>query len=118
MKIPSILILLPFVYSSHNTHDTHHTNEKTMLRRNKSEDDYLDKLEVEETNYKGQLRKRIYNNNDKSKIWSIEPRMDIIPDNISEKEKNKLATGIFFSSFALSFPLLYLLNNFFPNSEL
>jgi hypothetical protein len=114
MKILSILILLPFISSSHHIHNT---NEKTMLRRNKSED-YLDNLEIEKTNYKRQLRSRIYNDDDKSKIWSIEPRMDIIPDNISEKEKNKLATGIFFSSFALSFPMLCLFSIFLPNSEL
>lgn len=116
MKILSILILLPFISSSH---DIHHTNEKTRLRRTSKSEDYLDNLEIEKTTYKEQLRKRIYNDeDDKSKIWSIEPRMDIIPDNISEKEKNKLIAGMFFSSFALSVPALYLLSHFFPNSEL
>jgi len=54
----------------------------------------------------------------KSNIWSVEPRMDIIeqkPGDISDVNKNILVGGLVSTGIFASLPFLYFLNSMFPD---
>jgi hypothetical protein len=48
----------------------------------------------------------------KSNIWSVEPKMEVINEEITELNKNILIFGLIISGFLTSLPLFYTLNQY------
>ena len=51
----------------------------------------------------------------KSNIWAVEPKMEIVEDDygLTTANKNLLVSGLLLSSILISLPLLYILTSFF-----
>ena len=53
----------------------------------------------------------------KSNIWSVEPKMEVINEGITELNKNILTSGLILVGFLASLPLLYTLNQYVQNID-
>ena len=53
----------------------------------------------------------------KSNIWSVEPKMEVIEENdyLTEGNKNILITGLLFTSFIITIPLFYIFTTLLPD---
>lgn len=54
---------------------------------------------------------------DKSNIWSVEPKMEVVNEEITELNKNILTIGLILTGFLASLPLLYSLNQYIKNID-
>ena len=48
----------------------------------------------------------------KSNIWSVEPKMEVVEEEITELNKNILTVGLIITGFLSTLPALYLLNQY------
>ena len=48
----------------------------------------------------------------KSNIWSVEPKMEVVEEEITELNKNILTIGLIITGFLSTLPALYLLNQY------
>ena len=48
----------------------------------------------------------------KSNIWSVEPKMEVVDEEITELNKSILTSGLIITGFLLTLPLLYTLNQY------
>lgn len=53
----------------------------------------------------------------KSNIWSVEPKMEVIDEEITELNKNILTGGLFFTGVLASLPILYTLSKYTQNID-
>ena len=53
----------------------------------------------------------------KSNIWSVEPKMEVINEEITELNKNILICGLIITGFLTSLPLLYTLNQYIEKMD-
>ena len=53
----------------------------------------------------------------KSNIWSVEPKMEVVNEEITEVNKNILTSGLILTGFLASLPLLYTLNQYIKNID-
>ena len=53
----------------------------------------------------------------KSNIWSVEPKMEVIDEEITELNKNILTGGLFFTGVLASLPILYTLSKYIQNID-
>lgn len=53
----------------------------------------------------------------KSNIWSVEPKMEVVNEEITELNKNILISGLILTGFLASLPLLYSLNQYIKNID-
>ena len=53
----------------------------------------------------------------KSNIWSVEPKMELVNEELTELNKNILTSGLLFTGFLASLPLLYILNQSLKNID-
>jgi hypothetical protein len=53
----------------------------------------------------------------KSNIWSVEPKMEVVNEELTELNKNILTGGLLFTGFLASLPLLYTLNQYIKNID-
>lgn len=53
----------------------------------------------------------------KSNIWSVEPKMEVVNEELTELNKNILTGGLLFTGFLASLPLLYSLNQYIKNID-
>ena len=53
----------------------------------------------------------------KSNIWSVEPKMEVVDQEITDLNKNILISGLIVTGFLVSLPFLYTLNQFVQNID-
>jgi hypothetical protein len=53
----------------------------------------------------------------KSNIWSVEPKMEVIYEEITELNKNILTGGLIVTGMLASFPVLYTLSKYLQNID-
>ena len=53
----------------------------------------------------------------KSNIWSVEPKMEVIDEEITEVNKNILTGGLFITGVLASLPILYTLSKYTQNID-
>jgi len=76
----------------------------------------LDKIEEDEPTKKMPYRLgRTKDEDGKSNIWGVEPKMEIVEDDygLTTNSKNLLVSGLLLTSILVSLPLLYILTSFF-----
>lgn len=53
----------------------------------------------------------------KGNIWSVEPTMEIVDEEMTELNKNILTSGLIITGFLATLPLLYSLNQYIQNID-
>jgi hypothetical protein len=53
----------------------------------------------------------------KSNIWSVEPKMEVVDEEITGFNKNILISGLIITGFLVSLPILYTLNQYVQNID-
>ena len=53
----------------------------------------------------------------KSNIWSVEPKMEVVNEELTEVNKNILTSGLILTGFLATLPLLYTLNQYIKNID-
>jgi hypothetical protein len=127
------LLLLPFLTTSafHNIykfkhHQFFHNRKNNLLNNNQdtgndSEKDDFDEeiFNNDQTSMNRIVRLgRSKDQDGKSNIWSVEPRMEVIeqkPGDISDGNKNIVVGGLVATGIIFSLPFLYLLNSILPD---
>ena len=89
-------------------------NEYYLLNSNKND------LELDNTNKTFNRNIRLGRSKDqdgKSNIWSVEPKMEVVNEEITDLNKNILTSGLILTGFLASLPLLYTLNQYIKNID-
>jgi hypothetical protein len=92
---------------------------------NKKKNDYYllnskNDLELDNTNETFNRNIRLGRSKDqdgKSNIWSVEPKMEVVNEEITDLNKNILTSGLILTGFLASLPLLYTLNQYIKNID-
>lgn len=91
----------------------HKNNYCSLSNSNNDELDNND-LKIDTINKKIRLG-RSKDQDGKSNIWSVEPNMEVVNEEITELNKNILTCGLIVTGFLTSLPLLYILNEHVQN---
>lgn len=96
----------------------------SFLNSKKNEYYYLNpidnELELDNTNITFNRNIRLGRSKDqdgKSNIWSVEPTMEVMNEEITDLNKNILTSGLLLTGFLGSLPLLYILNEYIKNID-
>jgi len=120
----TFMIFLYFLHYSHNeafyTPFIHikNNNYYNLLKsnnnenNNNSEKNDLEIDTIDKTFNKNLRLGRSKDEDGKSNIWSVEPKMEVIKEEITELNKNILTLGLIITGFLTSLPLLYTLNQY------
>jgi hypothetical protein len=98
-------------------------NDFSLLNsKNKENNNDLDNndLEIDTTSKSSNKIFRLGRSKDqdgKSNIWSVEPKMEVVNEEITELNKNILTSGLILIGFLASLPLLYTLNQYIKNID-
>jgi len=117
----TFLIFLYFLHYCHN--DAFYTpffhikkNNYNLLKLNNNENNNekndLEIDTIDKTFNKNLRLGRSKDEDGKSNIWSVEPKMEVIKEEITELNKNILICGLIITGFLTSLPLLYTLNKY------
>ena len=123
----SFLFLLPFLnsYFAFHFHHHFHTNilDLKLLNSNNndlSNNDLNNNVLETDTNNKFNKNVRLGRSKDedgKINIWSVEPKMEVINEEITEVNKNILTGGLILTGLLASLPFLYTLNQYIKNID-
>jgi hypothetical protein len=53
----------------------------------------------------------------KGNVWSVEPKMEVVDEELTEVNKNILTSGLIITGFLATLPLLYTLNQYIKNID-
>ena len=53
----------------------------------------------------------------KGNVWSVEPTMEVVDEELTEVNKNILTSGLILTGFLATLPLLYTLNQYIKNID-
>lgn len=53
----------------------------------------------------------------KGNVWSVEPKMEVVDEELTEVNKNILTSGLIITGFLATLPLLYTLNQYLKNID-
>lgn len=101
---------------------TKNNNYYLLNSENKENNNELDNndLEIDTTSKTFNKTFRLGKSKDqdgKSNIWSVEPKMELVNEELTELNKNILTGGLLFTGFLASLPLLYSLNQYIKNID-
>lgn len=128
----TVMIFLYFLHYYHN--DAFYTpffpikkinNYYNLLNSNNNENNNLEKNNLEKNNLEIDIVDKKFNKNirlgrskdedGKSNIWSVEPKMEVVNEEITEFNKNIVTGGLIITGFLTTLPLLYILNQSIKN---
>jgi hypothetical protein len=122
MSKKTVMIFLYFLHYYHNdafyTPFLHKKNNnyynllKSTNNENNNENNDLEIDTIDKTFNKNLRLGRSKDEDGKSNIWSVEPKMEVIKEEITELNKNILICGLIITGFLTSLPLLYTLNKY------
>lgn len=94
---------------------------KNDFERNDIKMNYLEKndsnIDIKKPFNKNSRLGRSKDEDGKSNIWSVEPKMEVINEELTETNKNILTFGLIITGFLTSLPLLYTLNQYVQNID-
>lgn len=92
--------------------------ERNDFERNDFEKKEFEKEEFESKPFNRNIRLgRSKDEDGKSNIWSVEPKMEVVDEEMTELNKNILTGGLILTGFLASLPLLYTLNQYVQNID-
>jgi peptidoglycan hydrolase CwlO-like protein len=75
-------------------------------------------LEIEIKSFNKNIRLgRSKDQDGKSNIWSVEPKMEVVEEEITGLNKNILTAGLILTGFLASLPILYTLNHYIMDMD-
>jgi hypothetical protein len=119
--------LMIFIYLLHYYHNHAFTrsflykkyNDYHLLQLNNDENNNND-LELDTTDKSFNKNTRLGRSKDqdgKSNIWSVEPKMEVIEEEITGLNKNILTGGLIVTGFLASLPILYTLSKYIQHID-
>ena len=100
----------PITPFCHMTKYDYHYSFRLSDKNGSSDDSEIDT--VNETFNKFLRLGRSKDEDGKSNIWSVEPKMEVVEEEITDLNKNILTAGLIITGFFASLPFLYALNQF------
>ena len=92
--------------------------ERNDIKKNDFEKDDFEKDDLESKPFNRNIRLgRSKDEDGKSNIWSVEPKMEVVDEEMTELNKNILTGGLILTGFLASLPLLYTLNQYVQNID-
>lgn len=120
----TFLIFLYFLHYCHNDAfytPFFHIKKNNLLKLNNNENNNekndLEIDSIDKTFNKNLRLGRSKDEDGKSNIWSVEPKMEVIKEEMTELNKNILICGLIITGFLSSLPLLYTLNQFIEKMD-
>ena len=118
-KFVLVLCLLQYYYNDAFSPSFFHKKRNHLLQAN--DNDELDNdLEIDTTSKSSNKIFRLGRSKDqdgKSNIWSVEPKMEVVYEEITELNKNILTGGLIVSGMLASLPVLYTLSKYLQNID-
>lgn len=117
--------LMIFIYLLHYYHNDAFTrsflyNKKNYLLTMNNDENNNNDLEVDTTDKSFNKNTRLGRSKDqdgKSNIWSVEPKMEVIEEEITGLNKNILTGGLIFTGFLATLPVLYTLSKYIQHID-
>jgi hypothetical protein len=92
--------------------------ERNDIKKNDFEKKEFEKEEFESKPFNRNIRLgRSKDEDGKSNIWSVEPKMEVVDEEMTELNKNILTGGLIITGFLATLPLLYVLNQYVKNID-
>jgi hypothetical protein len=118
----SFMIFIYLLHYYHNdafTRSFIHDKKNHLIKLNNDENNNND-LDVDTTNKSFNKNFRLGRSKDqdgKSNIWSVEPKMEVIEEEITEVNKNILTGGLILTGFLATLPVLYTLSKYIQHID-
>jgi len=117
--------LMIFIYLLHYYHNDAFTrsflyNKKNYLLKLNNDENNKNDLELDTTDKSFNKNTRLGRSKDqdgKSNIWSVEPKMEVIEEEITGLNKNILTGGLIFTGFLATLPILYTLSKYIQHID-
>ncbi len=117
--------LMIFIYLLHYYHNDAFTrsflyNKKNYLLKLNNDENNKNDLELDTTDKSFNKNTRLGRSKDqdgKSNIWSVEPKMEVIEEEITGLNKNILTGGLIFTGFLATLPVLYTLSKYIQHID-
>ena len=117
--------LMIFIYLLHYYHNDAFTrsflyNKKNHLLTMNNDENNKNHLELDTTDKSFNKNTRLGRSKDqdgKSNIWSVEPKMEVIEEEITGFNKNILTGGLIFTGFLATLPVLYTLSKYIQHID-
>ena len=87
-------------------------NNYYLSKSNNNEDNYSEINIANKTINKNLRLGRSKDEDGRSNIWSVEPKMQVVDEEITEVNKNILTGGLVITGFLVTLPVLYTLNQY------
>lgn len=117
--------LMIFIYLLHYYHNDAFT--RSFIYKQNNYDYHLLKLNNDENNNDLEVDTKSFNKNTrlgrskdqdgKSNIWSVEPKMEVIEEEITGLNKNILTGGLIVTGFLASLPILFTLSKYIQHID-
>lgn len=118
-------IVMIFIYLLHYYHNDAFT--RSFIYKQNNYDYHLLKLNNDENNNDLEVDTKSFNKNTrlgrskdqdgKSNIWSVEPKMEVIEEEITGLNKNILTGGLIVTGFLASLPILFTLSKYIQHID-
>jgi hypothetical protein len=113
------IYLLHYYHNDAFTRSFIHDKKNHLIKLNNDESNNND-LDVDTTNKSFNKNFRLGRSKDqdgKSNIWSVEPKMEVIEEEITEVNKNILTGGLILTGFLATLPVLYTLSKYIQHID-
>jgi hypothetical protein len=119
-KFVLLLCLLHYYHNDAFSPSLFHKKHNHLLQANDNDEMDNNDLEIDTTSKSFNKNFRLGRSKDqdgKSNIWSVEPKMEVVYEEITELNKNILTSGLIVTGMLASLPILYTLSKYVQNID-